>query len=119
MNGAAIAFCVLFAALGRYQSIVDRMPFGEPPPNFDPTATPGRSGAGAAAAAGEMTEEQRTEEEKKLAAAVESKDRARIASVQRDYVAFVRDHAVENALALHPKAVGDTYDSANMKGAFK
>lgn len=57
--------------------------------------------------------------EKALAAAVESKDRARISSVQRDYIAFVRDHAVENALVLHPKAVGSTYYSANMKGAFK
>lgn len=68
-----IFFCALFAALGRYQSIVDRMPFGAPPPNFDPTAMPGQPGAGGAGAgdeSGEMTEEQRTEEEQKLAATI-------------------------------------------------
>jgi len=69
MSGSVIVFCMLAATLGRYQSIVDRMPFGPPPPNFDPTATPGKPGDGAAAA-GEMTEEQRTEEEKKLAATI-------------------------------------------------
>ena len=70
MSGPSIVFCLLAAALGRYQSIVDRMPFGEPPPNFNPAAMPGRPGEGAAAAEGEMTEEQRTEEEKKLAATI-------------------------------------------------
>ncbi len=58
----------------RYRSIIDRMPFGEPPPNFDPTAAPGSAAAAAAAAAadaeGVMTEEQRTEEEQKLASSV-------------------------------------------------
>ena len=58
----------------RYRSIIDRMPFGEPPPNFDPTLAPGSAAAAAAAAtaaaAGGMTEEQRTEEEQKLASSV-------------------------------------------------
>ena len=59
-------------AFARYRSIIDRMPFGEPPPNFNPSAPPGSAEAAAAAAAGEgaMTEEQRTEEEQKLASAV-------------------------------------------------
>ena len=61
-------------AFARYRSIIDRMPFGEPPPNFDPTLAPGSVAAAAAAdtatAEGGMTEEQRTEEEQKLASAV-------------------------------------------------
>lgn len=58
----------------RYQSIIDRMPFGEPPPGFDATLPPGSAAAAAQAAAaqanGEMTPEQRTEEEQRLASAV-------------------------------------------------
>ena len=60
-------------AFDRYRTIIDRMPFGVPPPNFDPTLPPGSAAAAAAAAAaanGEMTEEQRTEEQQKLAATV-------------------------------------------------
>lgn len=30
----------------RYQSIIDRQPFGPPPPGFDPTQPPGKGGAG-------------------------------------------------------------------------
>jgi len=57
----------------RYRTIIDRMPFGEPPPGFDPTQAPGSVSAAAAAAAaaqGGMTEEQRTEEEQRLASSV-------------------------------------------------
>ena len=58
----------------RYRTIIDRMPFGEPPPGFDPTQAPGSASAAAAAVAaaaqGGMTEEQRTEEEKRLASSV-------------------------------------------------
>lgn len=58
----------------RYKSILDRMPFGEPPPGFDATLPPGSAAAAAAEAAaqanGEMTPEQRTQEEQKLAASV-------------------------------------------------
>ena len=57
----------------RYRTIIDRMPFGEPPPGFDPTQAPGSASAAAAAAAaaqGGMTEEQRTEEEQRLASSV-------------------------------------------------
>ncbi len=60
-------------AFERYQSIIDRMPFGEPPPNFDPTQPPGSAAAVAAAAAAKaegMTEQQRTEEEQRLASSV-------------------------------------------------
>ena len=56
----------------RYRTIIERMPFGEPPPGFDPTQPPGSASAAAAAAAGQegMTEEQRTEEEQRLASSV-------------------------------------------------
>ena len=57
----------------RYKTILDRMPFGEPPPNYDPTQPPGSASAAAAAAgaaAGEMTEAERTEEQQRVASAV-------------------------------------------------
>jgi flagellar biosynthesis GTPase FlhF len=55
----------------RYQSIVDRKPFGPEPVNFDPEAAPGSAAANAAAlAGGEMTAEQRTVEEQQMAANV-------------------------------------------------
>ncbi len=60
-------------AFDRYRSIIDRMPFGEPPAGFDPTLAPGSAAAAAATAAaaeGGMTEEQRTEEEQRLASSV-------------------------------------------------
>jgi hypothetical protein len=67
---AALA-CVCCAALPfeRYQTIVDRKPFGPEPVNFDPEAAPG-SAAANAAANGEMTAEQRTVEEQQLASNV-------------------------------------------------
>jgi len=52
----------------RYQTVIDRKPFGPEPVNFNPEAAPGS--AGSAAAAGEMTEEQRTAEEQQIAASV-------------------------------------------------
>lgn len=45
----------------RYQSIIDRMPFGQPPPNFDPTRDPSevsRDEYNQNAAAEELTQEQ-------------------------------------------------------------
>lgn len=51
----------------RYQTVLDRMPFGPEPVNFDPEAAPGSA---AAAAAGEATEAQRTAEEQQMAASV-------------------------------------------------
>jgi flagellar biosynthesis GTPase FlhF len=73
--------CTLFAAFAvlaleaaqpyeRYQTIVDRKPFGPEPVNFDPEAAPGSAAANVAAAAGEMTEAQRTVEEQQLASSV-------------------------------------------------
>ena len=53
----------------RYQTIIDRKPFGPEPVNFNPEAAPGSAEAAAAAGA-EMTEEQRTAEEQQLAASV-------------------------------------------------
>jgi hypothetical protein len=54
----------------RYQTIIDRKPFGPEPVNFDPEAAPGSEAAARAAADAEMTEEQRTVEEQQLAASV-------------------------------------------------
>ena len=53
----------------RYQTIIDRKPFGPEPVNFDPEAAPGSVAAGGAAPE-EMTAEQRTAEEQQLAANV-------------------------------------------------
>ena len=79
----AVAWCVEPSAdeaaeqenadFARYRTIIDRMPFGDPPPGFDPTQAPGSAAAAAAAAAaaqGGMTEEQRTEDEQRLASSV-------------------------------------------------
>jgi hypothetical protein len=54
----------------RYQTIIDRKPFGPEPANFDPEAAPGTASAAGAAGAGEMTPEQRTAEEQNLASKV-------------------------------------------------
>lgn len=54
----------------RYQTVIDRKPFGPEPVNFDPEAAPGSAAAAAAAESGAMTEEQRTAEEQQLAASV-------------------------------------------------
>jgi hypothetical protein len=65
------AVCVAAEPFERYQTVIDRKPFGPEPVNFDPEAAPGSAAANAAAAAeGEMTEEQRTAEEQQLAASV-------------------------------------------------
>lgn len=66
-----MAVSVAFAEgqpFSRYQTIIDRKPFGPEPVNFDPEALPGS--AAASGAAGEMTPEQRTAEERQLAAKV-------------------------------------------------
>ena len=51
----------------RYQTIIDRKPFGPEPVNFDPEAAPG---AASADGGGEMTPEQRSAEAQQLAASV-------------------------------------------------
>ncbi|MBR4939133.1 MAG: DUF4838 domain-containing protein [Kiritimatiellae bacterium] len=56
--------------------------------------------------------------EKRLAEAVVAGDRASVAAIQRDYLAFVREHAAENAVAFHPKSLGSTFVSPNMRGAY-
>lgn len=69
----AFAFFAAFAdgqPFDRYQTIIDRKPFGPEPANFDPDAVPGSAAAEAAASAGELTPEQRTAEEQKLASNV-------------------------------------------------
>lgn len=68
---AAMLSYVAFAApqpFGRYQTVIDRKPFGPEPVNFNPEAAPGSAASGAGT--GEMTEEQRTAEEQQLAASV-------------------------------------------------
>ena len=69
----ALAFFAAFAegqSFKRYQTIIDRKPFGPEPANFDPEAVPGTASAEGAADAGEMTPEQRTAEEQNLASKV-------------------------------------------------
>ena len=69
-----VAFAVLALEAAqpyeRYQTIVDRKPFGPEPANFDPEAAPGSAAANAAEATGEITEAQRTVEEQQLASNV-------------------------------------------------
>jgi hypothetical protein len=69
-----VAFAVLALEAAqpyeRYQTIVDRKPFGPEPTNFDPEAAPGSAAANAAEATGEITEAQRTVEEQQLASNV-------------------------------------------------
>ena len=52
-----------------YQTILDRMPFGPLPPNFNPDAPPGTAVAGAGAAGGEE-EVQLTEDEQQIVSSV-------------------------------------------------
>lgn len=52
-----------------YQTILDRMPFGPLPPNFNPDAPPGTAAAGAGAAGGEE-EVQLTEDEQQIVSSV-------------------------------------------------
>ena len=69
----AFAIFAAFAegqSFDRYQTIIDRKPFGPEPANFDPEAAPGTASAAGSADSEEMTAEQRTEEEQKLAANV-------------------------------------------------
>jgi len=69
----AVAAFTVFAEsqpFDRYQTIIDRKPFGPEPANFDPEAAPGSASANAGAGDGEMTPEQRTAEEQQLAANV-------------------------------------------------
>ena len=55
----------------RYQSIIDRQPFGPPPPGFDPTQPPGKGGAGGGADGdGEKTEAEISAEEQRLMSSV-------------------------------------------------
>lgn len=53
----------------RYQTIIDRKPFGPEPANFDPEAVPGTASSGVAGG-GELTPEQRSAEAQQLAAKV-------------------------------------------------
>ena len=54
----------------RYQTIIDRKPFGPEPVGFDPESAPGSAASGGEIAEGEMTPEQRSAEEQQLAASV-------------------------------------------------
>ena len=68
-----VAASVAFAEaqpFDRYQTIIDRKPFGPEPANFDPEAAPGSAQANAGDGTGEMTPEQRTAEEQQLASSV-------------------------------------------------
>jgi len=54
----------------RYQSIIDRQPFGPPPPGFDPSLPAGQAGAGGANGADGKTEAEISAEEQKLMSSV-------------------------------------------------
>lgn len=58
----AALFCLVAVAerqpLDRYQSIIDRQMFGQPPPNFDPTKPPSQVQKGSAINEKELTREQ-------------------------------------------------------------
>ena len=58
----AALFCFVAVAerqpLDRYQSIIDRQMFGQPPPNFDPTKPPSQVQKGSASNEKELTREQ-------------------------------------------------------------
>lgn len=54
----------------RYRSIIDRCPFGVPPPNFDPHDLSSSSAAAAAARGAAKTERELSQEENKLKASV-------------------------------------------------
>ena len=54
----------------RYRSIIDRYPFGVPPPNFDPHDLSSSANAAAASRAAAKSEREQSQEENKLKAAV-------------------------------------------------
>ena len=54
----------------RYETIINRKPFGPEPENFDPDTAPGSESSVAAGESGEMTPEQRSAEEQQLASNV-------------------------------------------------
>ncbi len=56
-------------AFAPYQTIIDRLPFGPPPPNFDPDAPPGSAAAAGSAEEGD-DEVERSEEEQQIVASV-------------------------------------------------
>ncbi len=56
-------------AFAPYQTIIDRLPFGPPPPNFDPDAQPGSAAAAGGAEEGD-DEAERSEEEQQIVASV-------------------------------------------------
>ncbi len=58
-------------SFARYQSIIDRQPFGPPPPGFDPTQPPGKGGAGGGEdGGGGKTEAEISAEEQRLMSSV-------------------------------------------------
>jgi len=58
------------AGFERYKSIIDRQPFGPPPPGFDPSLPAGQAGAAGAEEGGEKTEAEISAEEQKLLSSV-------------------------------------------------
>ncbi len=71
-DGMVSSEVVSDSGFDRYQSIIDRQPFGPPPPGFDPSlpASQAAANGGAAAADGERTEEEISAEEQKMMSSV-------------------------------------------------
>ena len=68
-DGDATPKAAAEGGLGPYATILDRMPFGPLPPNFNPDAPPGTAAAGGAAAGGEGAAEI-TEDEQQIVSSV-------------------------------------------------
>ena len=95
-----------------YQTILNRMPFGDPPPNFNPDALPGTAAAGAAAAGAE--EAQLSEDEQQIVSSV----RVSILNVTPSGAVAVgfTDSSVQPAVNYYLK-VGDKRDVWEVKMA--
>lgn len=97
----------------RYQTVIDRKPFGPEPVDFDPEAVPG-SAASSSAVAGGVTEEQRTAEEQQLAASVRV-SMINVTPAGAVAVGFT-DNSV-NPAENHYLAVGRSQNGWTVKGA--
>jgi len=98
--------------LGAYKTILERMPFGPEPPNFNPDAAPGSAAAAAAAAVPD--EAVRTEEEQQIVSSV----RVSVLNVTPSGIVAVgfTDSAVQPPANYYMK-VGETRDVWEVKSA--
>ena len=98
----------------RYRSIIDRYPFGVPPPNFDPTAAASAGASTAEARAAAKTERELTMEENKLKASVRL-CAFNLTPERRVMVGFI-DNSRKPPQSYY-MTVGDTRDGWTVKSA--